>query len=598
MVLARAGKTSSAPIVLALVFVAMLGTIAASAAPAAAAGLTVTASVAFGNVDFGVTGATSVAKSVKITNPASGQLVTGLTVQIEGIDPGDFTITNDGCGSTLAKGTNCTVMLTFTPAALGTRNASLAVSDTANANAGSAALSGVGAPGKLTITPLTSNFGNIVVGAASAAKTTTLRNLTAATMEITSVTPSGAFAIASDGCSGNDLAPSATCAISVTFSPTQTGALSGNVSIADDAANSPQSVTLEGTGILANPAFSPTSLAFGRVQVGSVSATKSVTITNPNAVALAVSSITVPAPFEKVADSCEPSISAGANCQVSVTFNPTTDTSPTGTAETAKLTIADNGKTASQTVNLSGTAFGVVPTPTATATATATPTATTTTTATPTATATSTANSIPVTVRGGLNPVVGAQVILYGVGTAYGANATSLGVGTTSASGELTVRFTPPATPEVLYLVALNGDALVGPMTPSNGAIGLMGVVGMSNAIPPSVTINELTTVAGEWALAQFTDSTGQIIGAPSSNATGLANAVNQAQANLADIVSGGPASFWANGNSNQNVNEANCTGGSPPSIATAWSGWIRSPTYLRRAWRVLDRRLPHAAPC
>jgi streptogramin lyase len=83
----------------------------------------------------------------------------------------------------------------------------------------------------------------------------------------------------------------------------------------------------------------------------------------------------------------------------------------------------------------------------------------------------------------------------------------------------------------------------------------------MSNALPASVTINELTTVATEWALAQFTDETGQIIGAPSSNAAGFANAVNQAQANLADISSGGPASFW----SNQGVTELSCTGGSPP---------------------------------
>ncbi|MGO9453073.1 MAG: NHL repeat-containing protein [Candidatus Binataceae bacterium] len=115
----------------------------------------------------------------------------------------------------------------------------------------------------------------------------------------------------------------------------------------------------------------------------------------------------------------------------------------------------------------------------------------------------------------------------------------------------------PLSSPTVLYLVALSGNAGHG----SNTAIGLMGVAGMSNALPGSVTINELTTVAAESALAQFIDSTGQVIGAPSSNATGFANAVNQAQADLADISSGGPASFW----SNQGVTEASCTGGSPP---------------------------------
>ncbi len=88
-----------------------------------------------------------------------------------------------------------------------------------------------------------------------------------------------------------------------------------------------------------------------------------------------------------------------------------------------------------------------------------------------------------------------------------------------------------------------------------------MGVAGRSNALPASVTINELTTVAAECALAKFTDATGQILGAPSSNATGFANAVNQMQAKLADISTGAAASFWAS----YGANEANCTGGSPP---------------------------------
>jgi len=71
-----------------------------------------------------------------------------------------------------------------------------------------------------------------------------------------------------------------------------------------------------------------------------------------------------------------------------------------------------------------------------------------------------------------------------------------------------------------------------------------MAVVGTSNALPSSVTINELTTVAAEWALAQFTDSTGQIIGAPAGNATGFNNAINLAQNNLVDITTGTPAAF------------------------------------------------------
>jgi Galactose oxidase, central domain/Kelch motif len=400
----RCGETaaSSRLNVVALAFVIVLGTIGAGAAPAAAAGLSVSpASIAFGNVVFGLTGATSVARSVRVINPATGQPVTGLSFQLSGAEAGEFAIANNGCTSTLAVGTYCTVMLTFTPGALGTRSASLVVSDTANANAASVALSGVGIAGKLTITPLTSKFSNTIVGASSAAKTTTVKNGNTVALHVDAVTPSGEFAITSDACSGNDLRPGASCAIGVEFSPTQAGALSGNLSIADDAAGSPQLVTLEGTGILANPTFSPLSLGFGRVTVGSVSAAKTITITNPNISALDIVSISAAAPFEVVANSCGSSITAGGHCQVSVTFNPTTDSSPAGTTEVGKLTVADDGKTASQSVSLSGVAFGAVPTPTSTATATPnatasatdTPTATATATDTPTATATATATS-------------------------------------------------------------------------------------------------------------------------------------------------------------------------------------------------------------
>jgi streptogramin lyase len=161
------------------------------------------------------------------------------------------------------------------------------------------------------------------------------------------------------------------------------------------------------------------------------------------------------------------------------------------------------------------------------------------------------------TVQGGRTGVAGATVTLYEAGTAYGADATSLGTATTGSNGNFTISYTPPKTAALLYIVALGGDAGDG----ANSAIGLMGIAGQSNALPESMVINELTTVAAEWALGQFTDATGSMIGAPSTNATGFANAANQAQANLADIATGGPAAFW---NTN-GVDEASCAGGSPP---------------------------------
>src|SRR5208282_1924605 len=160
---------------------------------------------------------------------------------------------------------------------------------------------------------------------------------------------------------------------------------------------------------------------------------------------------------------------------------------PTKTPTPTKTKTPTATKTPKPTVRPSKTpARTRTPTPTPTLTATPTPTPT----------------SLSGTVQGGLSAVSGAAVTLYAAGTNYGSNATSLGSATTNASGNFTVGYTPPFSPAVLYLVALGGNAGAG----SNTAIGLMGVAGMSNALPASVTINELTTVAGQWALAQFID--------------------------------------------------------------------------------------------
>jgi streptogramin lyase len=155
---------------------------------------------------------------------------------------------------------------------------------------------------------------------------------------------------------------------------------------------------------------------------------------------------------------------------------------------------------------------------------------------------------------GGIGPIANSQVTLYQAGqSTYRTGAVVLGSATADSNGRFTIKFTPPANPRLLYLVALGGNGGGG----NNSAIGLMGVVGLSTAAPDSVTLTELTTVAGEWALAQFLDSTAQQAGAPLSNAAGIANAAAQASDNLADIVTGGPADHLPS--------TAQCASGVPP---------------------------------
>ncbi|MGA2411978.1 MAG: hypothetical protein ABSG46_16535 [Candidatus Binataceae bacterium] len=115
-------------------------------------------------------------------------------------------------------------------------------------------------------------------------------------------------------------------------------------------------------------------------------------------------------------------------------------------------------------------------------------------------------------------------------------------------------------------------------------------MAGLSNALPGSIVINELTTVAAEWALAQFTDSTGTIIGAPSTNATGFGNAANQSQANLANIATGGAAAFWTT----YGINAGTCASSLPVNC----DGLERMDTFANILAACVESSGPSSSTC
>jgi hypothetical protein len=61
------------------------------------------------------------------------------------------------------------------------------------------------------------------------------------------------FTEVDDGCSGLTLAAGTSCSMSITFSPTATGTRSGTLIVTDNAAGSPQTVPITGTGTGTNP---------------------------------------------------------------------------------------------------------------------------------------------------------------------------------------------------------------------------------------------------------------------------------------------------------------------------------------------------------
>lgn len=147
-------------------------------------------------------------------------------------------------------------------------------------------------------------------------------------------------------------------------------------------------------------------------------------------------------------------------------------------------------------------------------------------------------------VMSGAVPVKGAEVQVYAAGQSkqsdYGSNGTALlaqAVTTDDAHGAFNVTFNCPAAPgDLIYLVATGGDSGNGP----NSNIALMTTLGSCNNTAQwvsSITVNEVTTVASAYSLAQFM-TTAPNVGAPTTNYQGLSNSFATV-GNLVDLTLG-----------------------------------------------------------
>lgn len=218
-------------------------------------------SVSFGNQTVGTTSGT---RAVTLTNSGTASL-TITNISLTGTNASDFaqTSTCPLSPSTLAAGANCTISVTFTPAATGTRSASISIADNATGSPQSVPLTGTGivlAP-SVTLNPTSLSFGNQTVGTTSNPLTTTLTNSGNTGLTISGIVASGTnaadFAVSSNcPLSPATLASGASCTISVTFSPAIAGTRTASVSITDNATGSPHTVALSGSGVTFTPGVS------------------------------------------------------------------------------------------------------------------------------------------------------------------------------------------------------------------------------------------------------------------------------------------------------------------------------------------------------
>jgi hypothetical protein len=207
-------------------------------------GYVTTATVAPGSLTFAnqTLGTSSAAQSIVVTNTGANPITVSAVTPV-----GDFAQTNNCTTAPVPIEGSCTINVTFSPTVGGNRSGTLTISDNAQGNPHIVSLSGTGMAGVAHLSASSLDFTALTVGTASSVQTITVTNSGNGVLTIASVRTTGDFA-QTNNCS-SVAADGGTCAIQLTFTPTSSGTRTGTLILTDTAVDSPQSVSLVGSGI-------------------------------------------------------------------------------------------------------------------------------------------------------------------------------------------------------------------------------------------------------------------------------------------------------------------------------------------------------------
>ncbi len=287
------------------------------------------------NVGVGVVGKTVTSKRNFINRSGGTLTISGITAS------GDVSQTNT-CTATLAKGATCSITVAFSPTATGGRTGTITVTDNDSSSPQVVQLTGTGT--SIFLTP-PKQFPRVVVGAFSS-QIYTMTNYGGAPLNISGISTRGDFSDTTT-CKAQ-LAPTASCNITVKFSPTSSGNRYGALFVRSNDAYSPYVVVLQGGGQAIS--LSPNKLTFASQVVGTTSTPQTVTITNPSTTqSLVLGSVSTTGDFASNSN-CPSSLLPGATCTISTTFTP----SAIGT-RTGVTSVVSSDFNSPAVLNLTGT---------------------------------------------------------------------------------------------------------------------------------------------------------------------------------------------------------------------------------------------------
>ncbi|MET0064883.1 MAG: autotransporter domain-containing protein [Candidatus Thiodiazotropha sp.] len=317
-------------------------------------------SVAFGDV---VVNTDSTPVTVTFTNQN-----TGANIEIDSITAtAPFSVTHDcpliSNDLLLAPTASCNITVVYSPTALGTNNGSLTIIGADRSVVFGSGylpineiidLSGTAIDQQLGELVLQSNgvdFGAVLPGTPATPVPVTLTNTGNSTASISTLSASSPFTATND-CPGF-LEPSQSCTVQVSINTSTLGDVNGTLSVTG---SGPQGSTSSSVALTASVqgaflSVSDGSLSFPDTEIGSSSASQTVTFTNTGNVSLTELTLMLEGDFTETND-CPATLSAGASCDVMISAAP----SVAGDLSGALLISAMSGSSpVSESISLSVT---------------------------------------------------------------------------------------------------------------------------------------------------------------------------------------------------------------------------------------------------
>jgi hypothetical protein len=206
--------------------------------------------------------------------------------------------------------------------------------------------------GIATLSAKTLTFVGQKVLTTSPTQTVTVSNTGQATLYISNIENNGNnpsdFAVG-NGC-GPSINVSASCTLSLTFTPQSAGARSSTIIIVNNSENPLPSISVSGTGTLGQATFTPPSLTFASQKIGTTSPAQPMTLSNTGQALLNIIPVSVVGLDFLETDNCPSSLAVGAACTLSLTFSP-----KSVGAITDQLIVDSDGVNQTQLANLNGT---------------------------------------------------------------------------------------------------------------------------------------------------------------------------------------------------------------------------------------------------